>query len=182
MTRLASIALIAAALLAGCGAPSEVDETTSPLSIVVGTHRAIGSYTCRVSAFETITWMVSTRLYVAQTVQPGYWDLNLFNDTSATKGITLDRNNPLNVEGRDNGSVVYNAPAATVYLHHIAPFEAYEFSHDETIGYAAMQVTQPSSAHPYGQLFVVMDPSGASDPAKGECASRVVATMDIQSS
>lgn len=153
-------------------------RTASAAGWTVGTHRASGSYTCLVGNNST-TSHVSTYLYLAQTTVPGRWWLYLSADFN-TVGVTLDIRDTALLEARGNGAVVYSVPQDTIYVHRVAPFLPIDYTHDEHLSPFNFQVTPVSTAHPYGQVIIVMEPQGASDVSKGECPSVVTMTLDIQ--
>lgn len=182
LTRIiATLALVAA--IAGCGEGPSVNEESSqsPLSVPVGTHRAVGSYTCKLPfPLGSVTYSVSTKLYITQRDIPGTWYMDLTADVYGGKAVTIDRVAATPMESRDNGFVVYNTVGATLYVHRLAPFASIEYTHDEDAPPAAIQFWPADATHPLGQLVVSMYPKGNSDPNKGECAEAVGMYLTIQ--
>lgn len=174
--------VLAALALAGCGSPADVEAEPSPsaLNVTTGTHRASGSYTCRLGTNGTATFSVATYLYLAGTSVPHRWGLHLSADRNAL-GVTLDIRDSSPLEADDNGAVVYSVPQDTIYVHRLtASSRTLEYTHDMSAPPYSIQVLPASAGHPLGQLAISMYPQGHSDPLKGECAEPVGMTLQIE--
>jgi len=184
MRNFIAAAVLAALALVGCGGiPLEHDAEPrrSPLSVVVGTHRAVGTMACRLIPAGTITYQVSTMVYISGTNVPGDWLMQLNKDPSAGVGsVTVDNVLSWPVESRDNGFVVYNIAGVTAYMHRIRSDGAFDYFRDESVPIYGIQYWQSDDAHPYGQIALTLNPKGNSDPLKGECLDPVTIYLTIQ--
>lgn len=177
---LAALVFAALTAVAGCGGvtPTDApaDQSQSALAVTVGTHRATGSYTCQLTPFSSATFAVSAYVYLAQTA-PGRWGMYISNDLNHGAGITMDIRDSSPLEAADNGAVVYNLPADTLYLHRLMPFAPIEYTHDMSVPSYQMQFWPADATHPLGQFVIWMFPQGASDPSKGECQATIYLTL-----
>lgn len=187
--KILSALLLVTALLAlpSCGtpiasSPDTLEQTQSALAVPVGTHRAVGTMTCNLPfPFPNITYQVSTMLYIVQRPYPNSWYMDLHIDPNAPAGsVTVDRVAITPIESSDNGSVVYSNTAATIYMHKVVPFVAYDYNHDELAPPYGVQFWPADGAHPLGQLVLSLYPQGNSDPSKGECKDPVGVYLTIQ--
>jgi len=168
----------------GCGGERpqiEAESSQSALTVTTGSHRASGSYTCHLTPFSTITYVVSTVLYLASTAAPNRWGIYLSPDPNAVAGgVTLDIRDSFLLEAADNGALVYSVPQDTIYVHRIVAGQPLEYTLDESAPPYSIQVLPASAGHPLGQLVIAMYPQGRTDPLKGECADPVGMYLQIQ--
>lgn len=177
-------------LVAGCAddsgleapppAPS-LEKTEGALGVTVGTHRATGKMSCRIFPAATLTYQVSTNVYISGTIAPGSWLMQLNKDPNAGVGsVTIDMILSWPLESRDNGSVVYNVAGTTAYMHRIRSDGAFDYFRDEDVPVYGMQFLQADADHPLGQIALGLYPKGNSDPLKGECLDPVGVYLTIQ--
>lgn len=174
-----ALGVLPAFLSISCGGTADPELTVSPLSVTVGTHRATGSYSCRVPN-GTVTFQASTYVYIVQSsVDAHHWKIQLNRDDAAA-GVTLDNQQSAPTEAMDNGAVVYTTADTTTYVHRTPSIWGYEYGHDEDAPPYSTQFWPIDAGHPYGQLVVSMYPKGASNPVVGECAEVETAYLTLQ--
>lgn len=177
-------------LAAGCaddGAPEgppaapSIEKTEGALGVTVGTHRATGTMTCRIFPAGTLTYQVSTMVYISGTIAPGSWLMQLNKDPNAGVGsVTIDMILSWPLEARDNGAVVYNVAGTTAYMHRIRSDGAFDYLRDEDLPIYGMQFLPADAGHPLGQIALGLYPKGNSDPSKGECYDPVGVYLTLQ--
>lgn len=170
--------------LAGAGGVGgdDIESVQSAFGVTVGTHKATGTMSCTYSYLfgtATITYQVSTMLYIVQNTVSHSWLMQLNKDPNAPVGsVTIDMILSWPLESWDNGVVVYNAAATTAYMHRIRSDGAFDYLRDETVPIYGMQYVD-DPAYLYGRLALSLYPKGNSDPLKGECQDAVNLNLTI---